>query len=83
MRDDHSLSRRLLWEKPPRPQRIGLVLGGGAARGMAHIGVLQALEEYQLRPGRLSAASMQPASRRASCARWPSGSNGGTSAGYP
>ena len=57
MRDDHSLSRRLLWEKPPRPQRIGLVLGGGAARGMAHIGVLQALEEYQLRPDIIVGAS--------------------------
>lgn len=51
------LGRRLQWEKPPRPQRIGLVLGGGAARGMAHIGVLQALEAYQLRPHYLVGAS--------------------------
>jgi len=29
----------------PRPPRIGLALGGGAARGFAHIGVIQVLEE--------------------------------------
>jgi NTE family protein len=31
--------------KPLRPPRIGLALGGGAARGFAHIGVIQVLEE--------------------------------------
>jgi len=30
--------------KPQRPIRIGLALGGGAARGFAHIGVIKALE---------------------------------------
>ncbi len=30
--------------KPQRPLRIGLALGGGAARGFAHIGVIKALE---------------------------------------
>ena len=35
---------------PPRPPRIGLALGGGAARGFAHIGVIQVLEEQGLRP---------------------------------
>ncbi|QTN25962.1 patatin-like phospholipase family protein [Rhizobacter sp. AJA081-3] len=35
---------------PPKPPRIGLALGGGAARGFAHIGVIQALEESGLRP---------------------------------
>ncbi len=35
---------------PPRPPRIGLALGGGAARGFAHIGVIQVLEEAGLRP---------------------------------
>jgi NTE family protein len=34
----------------PRPPRIGLALGGGAARGFAHIGVIQALEEAGIRP---------------------------------
>jgi len=31
--------------KPPRLPRLGLALGGGAARGFAHIGVIQVLEE--------------------------------------
>lgn len=35
---------------PKKPLRIGLVLGGGAARGFAHIGVIQALEEAGVRP---------------------------------
>ena len=35
---------------PPRRPRIGLALGGGAARGFAHIGVIQALEENGLAP---------------------------------
>ncbi|RFU45706.1 patatin-like phospholipase family protein [Paraburkholderia sp. DHOC27] len=30
--------------KPQRPIRVGLALGGGAARGFAHIGVIKALE---------------------------------------
>lgn len=33
-----------------KPAKIGLVLGGGAARGFAHIGVIQALEEAGIRP---------------------------------
>jgi NTE family protein len=35
---------------PPRPPRLGLALGGGAARGFAHIGVITALEEAGIRP---------------------------------
>lgn len=35
---------------PPRPPRLGLALGGGAARGFAHIGVIQGLEEAGIRP---------------------------------
>ena len=35
---------------PPRLPRIGLALGGGAARGFAHIGVLQVLEEQGIKP---------------------------------
>ena len=30
--------------------RIGLALGGGAARGFAHVGVIQVLEEARIRP---------------------------------
>jgi NTE family protein len=36
--------------KLPKPPRIGLALGGGAARGFAHIGVIQVLEENGIRP---------------------------------
>jgi NTE family protein len=35
---------------PQRPPRLGLALGGGAARGFAHIGVIQVLEEAGIRP---------------------------------
>ncbi|HSI50889.1 MAG TPA: patatin-like phospholipase family protein [Ideonella sp.] len=34
----------------PKPPRIGLALGGGAARGFAHIGVIQVLEEQGIKP---------------------------------
>ena len=34
----------------PRPPRVGLALGGGAARGFAHVGVIQVLEEAGLKP---------------------------------
>lgn len=34
-----------LVKPPPKPPRLGLALGGGAARGFAHIGVIQVLEE--------------------------------------
>ena len=36
--------------KPVRPVRIGLALGGGAARGFAHIGVIKALEAQGIVP---------------------------------
>ncbi|MBW8831428.1 MAG: patatin-like phospholipase family protein [Burkholderiales bacterium] len=35
---------------PPKPPKIGLALGGGAARGFAHIGVIQVLEENGIHP---------------------------------
>lgn len=35
---------------PKRPPRLGLVLGGGAARGFAHIGVIQVLEDAGIKP---------------------------------
>lgn len=37
-------------EPPLRPPRIGLALGGGAARGFAHVGVIQVLEREGIRP---------------------------------
>ena len=36
--------------KPPRPVKVGLALGGGAARGFAHIGVIKALEAQGIVP---------------------------------
>lgn len=38
--------------------RVGLALGGGGARGLAHIGVLQALEEHGITPVAISGCSM-------------------------
>ncbi len=35
---------------PARPLKIGLALGGGAARGFAHVGVIAVLEEAGLKP---------------------------------
>jgi NTE family protein len=35
--------------EPQQPMRIGLALGGGAARGFAHIGVIKALEARNVR----------------------------------
>lgn len=35
---------------PPAPPKLALVLGGGAARGFAHIGVIEVLEEAGIRP---------------------------------
>ena len=37
-------------EAPPRKIKIGLALGGGAARGFAHIGVIKALESQGIYP---------------------------------
>ena len=41
---------RLVERLPDRGQRpkIGLVLGGGGARGAAHIGVIEVLEEMRI-----------------------------------
>ncbi|MGN6492610.1 MAG: patatin-like phospholipase family protein [Agriterribacter sp.] len=38
--------------------KVGLVLSGGGARGMAHIGVLKAMEEAGLRPDYITGTSM-------------------------
>ena len=39
-----------LLEANKRPLKIGLALGGGAARGFAHVGVIAVLEEAGLKP---------------------------------
>lgn len=36
------------WDRLPAPNHVGLALGGGAARGFAHIGVLEVLEEEKI-----------------------------------
>ncbi|HSM93722.1 MAG TPA: patatin-like phospholipase family protein [Anaeromyxobacteraceae bacterium] len=38
--------------------RVALILGGGAARGLAHIGVLEVLEREEIRPAFLGGSSM-------------------------
>lgn len=47
-----------VWEAPPRPHTIGLALGGGAARGIAHVGVLQVLEEHGIYPDCIAGTSI-------------------------
>ena len=55
----------LLWVTPqifaqdtlPQP-KIGLVLSGGGAKGLAHIGVLKVLEEAGIRPDYITGTSM-------------------------
>jgi NTE family protein len=42
---------------PKRPPRLGLALGGGAARGFAHIGVIQVLEEAGIKPDLVAGTS--------------------------
>lgn len=43
--------------KPKREKRLGLALGGGAARGLAHLGVLKALEDNAIEVKALSGSS--------------------------
>lgn len=38
-------------------QKIGIVLSGGGARGIAHLGVLKALEEFGIKPSVISGTS--------------------------
>src|SRR6185436_388123 len=44
-------------QPPPRP-KIGLALGGGGARGIAHIGVIEALEEMHIPIDYIAGTSM-------------------------
>jgi NTE family protein len=50
------------WARQPRPaaipsHSIGLALGGGFARGLAHIGVLRVFEQYQIPIGYIAGVS--------------------------
>ncbi|NIO68755.1 MAG: patatin, partial [Anaerolineae bacterium] len=40
----------LNWLRRRKPRKIGLALGGGGARGAAHVGVLRVLEREGIRP---------------------------------
>ncbi|WP_327439983.1 patatin-like phospholipase family protein [Pseudomonas donghuensis] len=51
------VSLPLLAAEAPRP-KVGLVLSGGAARGLAHIGVLKALEEQGIKVDAIAGTSM-------------------------
>jgi NTE family protein len=52
--DTSAVTPPLVREEPPpapkRPLKLGLALGGGAARGFAHVGVIQVLEEAGIAP---------------------------------
>jgi NTE family protein len=50
-------ARAACGEPGARP-RLGLVLSGGGARGIAHVGVLKALEEQGVRPDCIAGTSM-------------------------
>lgn len=43
---------------PPKRPKVGLVLSGGAAKGIAHIGVLKVLEEAGIVPDYIAGTSM-------------------------
>lgn len=45
-------------ERNPDRPKLGVVLSGGGAKGMAHIGILKALEEAGLRPDYIAGTSM-------------------------
>lgn len=44
--------------KPTEPTKIGLVLSGGGAKGMAHVGVIRAMERAGIRPDYIVGTSM-------------------------
>ena len=51
--DEETFVSHYFWQKftklsPPRRPKIALVLGGGGARGLAHIGVLKVLDEEKV-----------------------------------
>jgi len=60
------MGRRSFW----RP-RVGLVLSGGGARGMAHVGVLRVLEESGIRVDCVAGTSAGPLRERHQAAASP------------
>jgi NTE family protein len=47
----------IVWQERPKPT-IGLALGGGSARGWAHIGVMHALDELGIKPDIVAGTSI-------------------------
>lgn len=45
------------WNMKKNKYNIGVVLSGGAARGFTHLGVLKALEEFEMKPDIISGVS--------------------------
>jgi NTE family protein len=48
----------LCYSNPVKAQKVGLVLSGGGASGLAHIGVLKALEENHIPVDYITGTSM-------------------------
>ena len=46
------------FRRKPKVRKIGLALGGGGARGLAHIQVLETLDELGIRPYRMAGTSI-------------------------
>ena len=44
--------------KPKRGKKLGLALGGGSARGLAHIGILKVLHKHKIYPDYIAGTSM-------------------------
>ena len=53
----HSFLQAQTNNNPDRP-KIGLVLSGGGAKGIAHVGIIKAMEEEGLRPDFIAGTSM-------------------------
>jgi NTE family protein len=53
----HKAPPHLVEGRAERP-RIGLALGAGGARGLAHIPMLEVLDEFHIRPARIAGTSM-------------------------
>jgi NTE family protein len=58
-------------EPPPRPKTFALALGGGGARGLAHIAVVEALDEMGVRPVAIAGTSIGAAIGAAYAAGMP------------
>ena len=54
----HDTTHPLIAPAPPKKVNIALALGGGAARGWAHIGVLRALDEAGIAVGMIAGTSI-------------------------